>query len=354
MCNQKYNGISVIIPVYNSEKYISQCLDSIINQQYKKLEIICVDDGSTDNSGQILDEYAAKDSRVKVIHKTNGGASAARNAGINLATMPVITFVDSDDTIQSDMYSALLNRMESESLDCVCCNYKIVKSNGTTAINSRFANQTLYEDDIREDVVKCLIGFSSQSNNCLCSLCNKLFLSSIIKENNIRINEKRIHGEDWQFCVEYYAAINSIGFLDAHYYNYHHRTNSLVSRPRKNHFELSIETNQLFKNLFPDFDWESGKIIYKLNGLPFEATLHYRIHYKRKELRALLEEIYYLCKKSNYFQDFISPNEMTFSLHNSLKNNDINTFIKELKKQTTRDYVVHKVKNIIKTILKKA
>lgn len=352
MCNKNYNGLSVIIPVYNSEKYIAQCLDSLVNQRYKELEIICVNDGSTDNSGQILDEYALKDSRVKVIHKTNGGASAARNIGIDIATMPVIAFVDSDDTIEPDMYYQLLNRMESESLDCVCCNYKIVKNDGTTAINSRFANQTLYKDDIREDVVKCLIGFSSKSNNCLCSLCNKLFLTSIIKENNIRINENRIHGEDWQFCIEYFAAISSIGFLEGNYYNYYHRTNSLVSKPRKNQFKLDIEVNRLFKNLFPEFDWKNAMISSKLNRLPFETALHYRIHYKRKELQALFEEMYYLCKENDYFQELVSPNKITFSLHKSLTNNNISAFIRELKKQTTRDYVVYKIKTAIKTTLK--
>lgn len=352
MYNKNYAGLSVIIPVYNSEKYIAQCLDSIINQQYKNLEIICVNDGSTDNSGQILDEYALKDSRVKVIHKTNGGASAARNIGIDIATMPVIAFVDSDDTIEPDMYYQLLNRMESESLDCVCCNYKIVKSDGATAINSRFANQILYKDDIREDVVKCLIGFSSKSNNCLCSLCNKLFLASIIKENHIRINEKRVHGEDWQFCIEYFAAISSIGFLEGNYYNYYHRTNSLVSKPRKNQFKLDIEANRLFKNLFPEFDWKNAIISNKLNRLPFETALHYRIHYKGKELQALLEEMYYLCKKSNYFQDIVVPNNLTFSLNKFLESNNINKFIKTLKTQTQKEYFIYIIKNFIKKILR--
>lgn len=100
--------ISVIVPVYNTEKYLRKCVDSIINQTYKKLEIILVDDGSPDNSGQICDDYVQKDERVKVIHKKNGGLSDARNAGIKVAMGEYLGFVDSDDWIEPQMYQKLI------------------------------------------------------------------------------------------------------------------------------------------------------------------------------------------------------------------------------------------------------
>ena len=99
--------ISVIVPVYNVEQYLPQCLDSIINQTYKNLEIICVDDGSPDNSGKILDEYAKKDKRIKVIHQENQGVSVARNTGLDNATGKYIGFVDPDDWIEADYYETL-------------------------------------------------------------------------------------------------------------------------------------------------------------------------------------------------------------------------------------------------------
>lgn len=99
--------ISVIVPIYNTEKYLAKCLDSLINQTFQRLEIILIDDGSTDNSGQICDEYAVKDDRIKVIHKTNGGVSSARNAGLDVVTGSYIAFVDPDDYIDSDMYEVL-------------------------------------------------------------------------------------------------------------------------------------------------------------------------------------------------------------------------------------------------------
>ena len=117
--------ISVIVPVYNVEKYLRACLESIVNQTYRDLEIILVDDGSTDSSGIICGEYAEKDARVKVIHKENGGASSARNAGLNIAQGEYITFVDSDDTIELDMIDCLLSSVREA--DVVICKARIVR-----------------------------------------------------------------------------------------------------------------------------------------------------------------------------------------------------------------------------------
>ena len=103
--------LSIIVPVYNVEKYIGKCIESIVNQTYKDLEIILVDDGSTDNSGKICDEWARKDKRIKVIHKKNGGLSDARNAGLDICTGDYIGFVDSDDYIELNMYEDLLIQM---------------------------------------------------------------------------------------------------------------------------------------------------------------------------------------------------------------------------------------------------
>ena len=100
--------ISVIVPIYNTEKYLKRCFDSILSSTYENLEVILVDDGSPDNSGKICDEYAARDSRIRVIHKKNGGLSSARNAGLDIATGDYVTFVDSDDYIASDIYEKLV------------------------------------------------------------------------------------------------------------------------------------------------------------------------------------------------------------------------------------------------------
>ena len=112
--------ISVIVPVYNVEKYLGKCVDSILAQTYENLEIILVEDGTKDNSGAICDAYAAKDSRIRVIHKENGGLSSARNAGMDIARGEYFGFVDSDDWIEPKMYETLLNLAEKYHADLVC------------------------------------------------------------------------------------------------------------------------------------------------------------------------------------------------------------------------------------------
>ena len=113
--------VSVIVPVYNVEKYIHKCVDSLIHQTYKNIEIILVDDGSPDNCGSICDEYATKDSRIQVIHKKNGGLSDARNKGMEVAKGDLITFVDSDDYVRSDIYEKLVNMIVNEGCDVAEC-----------------------------------------------------------------------------------------------------------------------------------------------------------------------------------------------------------------------------------------
>lgn len=119
--------VSVIVPVYKVEKYLHRCIDSIINQTYKNLEIILVDDGSPDNCGKICDEYAEKDNRIKVIHKSNGGLSSARNAGLDVANGDYVYFVDSDDYIDTKLVEDNLNLAIEHDADMVCFNYFEVK-----------------------------------------------------------------------------------------------------------------------------------------------------------------------------------------------------------------------------------
>ena len=122
--------ISVIIPVYNAGSYLSDCLESIINQSLKELEIICINDGSTDNSGKTLDKYATKDKRIQVIHKQNEGVAITRNLGIDKASGEYISFVDSDDWISLDFYQKLYEAAESEKADIAACNILHINQTG--------------------------------------------------------------------------------------------------------------------------------------------------------------------------------------------------------------------------------
>lgn len=128
--------VSVIVPVYNVEKYIRKCIESIITQTYTNLDIILIDDGSTDKSGKICDEYEKLDTRITVIHKKNGGLSSARNSGLDIAKGKYIGFVDSDDYISIDMYEVLLRYMEDE-VDIVACGRYIVYPRIDKKVNKR-------------------------------------------------------------------------------------------------------------------------------------------------------------------------------------------------------------------------
>ena len=123
--------ISVILPVYNVEKYIDRCLESVLNQTYKNIEIILVDDGSKDNCPKICDEYAKKDNRVRVIHKTNGGLSDARNAGIKIAKGKYITLIDSDDYVEKDYVDFLYNLIQESNAKMSICSHTVLYENGT-------------------------------------------------------------------------------------------------------------------------------------------------------------------------------------------------------------------------------
>ncbi len=352
MSAEIYDGLSVVIPVFNSEKYLRECLESVINQKYKNLEIICIDDGSVDRSAEILDYYSSIDQRIIVVHKENQGAAAARNQGIELATMPLITFVDSDDTIDSEMYLNMINRMQVEELDCVCCSFRRVYNNkNAVEVKSRFGNSVLKNQAIQEDVIKCLVGFSNEDSSCLSELWNKIFVTEIINKNRIRINEKRTHGEDWLFCIEYYAVIHSIGFMEDIYYNYRYVSGSLVTKPRMEFFEWSIEANNLFQKLFPEFD--RSVFIKERNSLPISAALYYRYTYKGEIRKQLLNKIFYICKESCYYENQCFMDKKHKKLQICLEKDRPIAFVAYLKIFTNRKYYVIATKNVIKKIIRR-
>lgn len=175
--------ISIIVPVYNVEKYLEKCIDSIINQTYSNLEIILVDDGSPDNCGKICDEYAEKDNRIKVIHKKNGGLSDARNAGIEAATGEYIGFVDSDDVIAKDMYSCLLDNMKRFNTDISVC--KMKKFKNEIELESKTRNKKKVFVLNQEEYLLKYFKIGSQTIEYYA--CNKLYKKNILENNQFPV-----------------------------------------------------------------------------------------------------------------------------------------------------------------------
>ncbi len=214
----KKDIISVIVPIYNVEKYLNRCIDSIINQTYKNLEIILVDDGSPDNCPKICDEYAKKDDRIKVIHKENGGLSDARNKGIKIASGEYIGFVDSDDYIDEKMYEYLLKLIKDNNAEISVCGYKKVYSEEIEYIS--YGKDTVLDTT---EGLKTLLYNNDVGNY----VWNKLFLTSSFKENNIEFPKGKIM-EDILTTYKLYEKANRIAIGTDEFYNYVQRENSIV------------------------------------------------------------------------------------------------------------------------------
>ena len=214
--------ISVIIPVYNVEKYLKKCVDSVLNQTYDNLEIILVDDGSPDNCGKMCDDYAGKDSRIKVVHKENGGLPSARNAGIDAANGEFITFVDSDDYIHEKMVETLYNNLCSTDSDISVCGFQAVKED--TPMKSGNADSkgiiTLTKYDIPDfSKISPFIG----ARNAWSKLYKKGLLDLI------RFNNDIVKLEDVSFSYKIYTVIDKICFDTIPLYYYLIRSGSIMN-----------------------------------------------------------------------------------------------------------------------------
>ena len=211
--------ISVIIPVYNVEQYLSRCIDSVINQTYKNLEIILIDDGSTDNSGKICDEYATKDKRIKVIHKQNWGVASARNIGLDIAKGEYIGFVDSDDYIEPDMYEILYSLLIKNKVKVSCCDYFIFNKKEKKYVPSL--------DNTINGVLSFNETLNTNTGHSGCNV-NKLYSKNLIE--NIRFNETLIFGEDYVFMIDIFMKAKKIAFCKDVKYYYYYNTNSVTKR----------------------------------------------------------------------------------------------------------------------------
>lgn len=174
--------ISIIIPVYKVEKYLEKCIQSVINQTYENLQIILVDDGSPDNCGKICDEYAKKDHRIEVIHKSNGGLSDARNKGLEIAKGEYIGFVDSDDYIESDMYEVLYNLLKQYNADVSICNFYTVSQEKIAIKN---ADNGIKEYNRIEILKEILL-----DNNIQSYAWNKLYKKELFDEIKYPVGKK--------------------------------------------------------------------------------------------------------------------------------------------------------------------
>lgn len=210
--------LSVIIPTYNSSKYIKRCIDSIINQTYSDLEVIIVDDGSTDGTSEICDEYAKNTPNITVIHQPNSGQSVARNKGLEVASSEFITFVDSDDYIAPDMYERMMPHLQSVNSDIVICDSRRVSENEVFEPQIDIRNAVfLTNDDLWQMIFEKL-------NN---AVWNKIYRKSILENQRFQLD--LAHGEDLIFNLEYIRKCSGGIFIDSQLYNYVQRSGSVTA-----------------------------------------------------------------------------------------------------------------------------
>ena len=210
--------ISIIVPVYNVEKYLKKCVDSIVNQTYKNLEIILVDDGATDNSVKICDELVELDNRIKVYHKKNGGLSDARNYGVERATGDYIGFVDSDDYIDAEMYERLYEAIKKENVDVAECNLKIVYPEKTDLFTDQKYYQICNKQEYLEEYLKIEKIFGSA--------CVRLTKADIAKKLKFPVGKLY---EDTYYAYDLIGIVDKYVIVDNPYYNYLMRENSITN-----------------------------------------------------------------------------------------------------------------------------
>ncbi|WP_368657367.1 glycosyltransferase [Metabacillus halosaccharovorans] len=230
--------VSVIIPVLNAEKYITQCIESLINQALRECEFIFINDGSTDRSQQIIENYQKLDNRIKLVNQENQGVGIARNEGLLVAAGEYIGFVDADDFIDKKMYETLYNSAKRSDCDVVISNYESEIEEHKIITKYHFPNETtLHKDYIQEDILPYLL-----KEDNLNSVCNKIYKNKVVKEKNLKFPEKVPLGEDSLFNIRFFSIADTMEYIDYTGYFYREVKGSATRNiAGKDYFNRSIE-----------------------------------------------------------------------------------------------------------------
>ena len=259
--------VSIIVPVYNVEEYLEKCLDSLVNQTLKDIEIIIVNDGSPDNSQKIIDEYQSKYKNIKSYQKTNGGLSDARNYGINKASGEYLAFIDSDDYIKTDMIEKMYQKAKNEKLDIVVCNSIEIYPNDISI--EKKSNLNYSDDSIKNYLISPPMA------------CTRLYKKELFKNISFK---KNIFYEDLELTPKLVNYTKNIGFIDEGLYYYYQRTGSIMKQTEFNNKLLDIfdvlESNK--KALMKEYP-EEIEYMY-ISHLLRTATLRFLDYKNSKEL----------------------------------------------------------------------
>ena len=276
--------ISVIIPIYNVEKYLARCVDSIVNQTYKNLEIILVDDGSPDRCPQMCDDYAEKDSRIKVVHKKNGGLSDARNAGIAVATGEYISFIDSDDYVSDDFFECLLDVINKENSDIAECSVvKFYEDNRFDEFSDDLSVKT-YDT---QDAMSALIAENPFHQH----VWNKLYKTELVKDIPYAVG-KLNEDEFWTYQV--FGRANKVARLNKTMYYYFQRNSSIMgvgyNIRRLDALEGKANRQKYIENNFPDLSTQAKIDLYGSCMFAYQSVLKFMSGADKKKALELIRK----------------------------------------------------------------
>lgn len=301
--------ISIIIPVYNVEKYIHRCLDSVLNQTLKNIEIILVDDKSPDNCPKICDEYALKDKRIKVIHKEkNEGLGLARNSGLDIAQGKFVAFIDSDDFIDHNMYEDLYNHAVMNKCDTVFCSLNFFENNHVTPFKEVSKEMYFEGPEIKQfllDMVGPNPSFKSDVKYMV-SVWKAIYSKEIISKHKIHfLSEREIASEDMIFHIDYLSKTQKITFIPKFYYFYVKNTSSISHTYTKEKIQrlknFLIEVSQKLSLLYPEEEYKTRVYRKYLHYLRIALQIHIKMN---TQFFSCLQEIKNECS-DEFYHSFI-------------------------------------------------
>lgn len=286
--------LSIIVAAYNVEKYIEKCLNSLMNQTYKDIEILVVNDGSSDNTEKIIKDYEKKNKKIKLLSKTNGGLSDTRNYGVNHSKGEYITFVDGDDYVDEEMYEEMLDKMIRENSDMCICNFKKIYSN---KIKIPKLNYTLFENELVNN-------FLLKHDEIFSISCNKIYKKEIIINNNIFFINKAFF-DDLGFNSKYILYTRKVSIVNKAFYNYIQREGSITKSKVYNPY-IDKAILDLNNNL---------KLFYKNHNF-YEK---YKLSLEGIYIRMKIYKINYMLKFNYYSNEDINEIKLIYILYLPLK-----------------------------------
>ena len=250
-------NVAAIVPVYNVEEYLPACLESLLNQSYPYCEIVLIDDGSTDESGAICEEYAERSACIKVVHKSNEGLGYARNTGLGLVSESVdyVMFIDSDDWVDRDYVKKFIDRAGGESVDCVIAGYTKMRSNGDCGGITKIEDASWSGDEIRRHLIPRVCGSKPRECDAIpMSVCSCLLNYRLILDNALSFpSEREVISEDFAFKVQFLSVCQRVETMSYCGYLYRDNPSSLSTSYRPDRFDASLSFHEYANRLVGRF-----------------------------------------------------------------------------------------------------